>query len=62
MVGDHFIYVVLCVDDMLLTRNNKEIIKDIKTQLFYEFDMKYLGSTKFILVMEIERDREYKKL
>jgi hypothetical protein len=29
-VGDHFIYVVMYVDDMMLTRKNKETIKDIK--------------------------------
>jgi hypothetical protein len=33
LVGDHFIYVVLYVDDMLLIGNNKEIIKEVKTQL-----------------------------
>jgi hypothetical protein len=31
LVGDHFIYVVLYVDDMLLIVNNKEIIKEVKT-------------------------------
>lgn len=30
-VGDQFIYVVFYVDDMLLTGNNKEIIKDVKS-------------------------------
>ena len=29
--GDHFIYLVLYVDDMLLIGNNKEIIQDVKT-------------------------------
>jgi hypothetical protein len=29
-VGDHFIYVVLYVDDIFLIGNNKEIIKDVK--------------------------------
>jgi hypothetical protein len=56
LVGDHFIYVVLYVDDMLLIGNNKEIIKDVKTQLSSKFDMKDLGAANFILGMEIKRD------
>jgi hypothetical protein len=56
LVGDHFIYVVLYVDDMLLIGNNKEIIKDVKTQLSSKFDMKDLGVANFILGMEIKRD------
>jgi hypothetical protein len=31
LIGDHFIYLVLYVDDMLLIGNNKEIIQDVKT-------------------------------
>jgi hypothetical protein len=31
LIGDHLIYLVLYVDDMLLIRNNKEIIHDVKT-------------------------------
>jgi hypothetical protein len=31
LIGDHFIYLVLYVDDMLLIGNNKEIIEDVKT-------------------------------
>jgi hypothetical protein len=30
-IGDHVIYLVLYVDDMLLIKNNKEIIQDVKT-------------------------------
>ena len=29
-VGEHFIYVVLYVDDMLLVGNNVEVIKEVK--------------------------------
>jgi hypothetical protein len=39
LVGDHFIYVILYVDDMLLIGNNKEIIKDVKAQFFSEFNI-----------------------
>ena len=56
LIGDHVIYLVLYVDDMLLIGNDKEIIKDLKTQLFSKFDMKDLGAENYILGMEIRRD------
>jgi hypothetical protein len=31
LIGDHLIYLVLYVDDMLLIGNNKKIIQDVKT-------------------------------
>jgi hypothetical protein len=61
-VGDHFVIMVLYVDDMLLIGNNKEIIKDVKSQLSSQFDMKDLGVANFILGMEIKRDHLNKKL
>jgi hypothetical protein len=62
LIGDHLIYLVLYVDDMLLIGNNKEIIQDVKTQLSSKFDMKDLGAANFILGMEIKRDWEKMKL
>jgi hypothetical protein len=62
LIGDHLIYLVLYVDDMLLIGNNKEIIQDVKTQLSSKFDMKDLGNANFILGMEIKRDRKKRKL
>jgi hypothetical protein len=62
LIGDHLIYLVLYVDDMLLIGNNKEIIRDMKTHLSSKFDMKYLGATNFILGMEIKRYWENMKL
>jgi hypothetical protein len=56
LVGDHLIYLVLYVDDMLMKGNNKEIIHDMKTQLSSKFDMKYLVAENFILDMEIKRN------
>jgi hypothetical protein len=56
LIGDHLIYLVLYVDDMLLIGNSKEIIQDVKTQLSSKFDMKDLGASNFILGMEIKRD------
>jgi hypothetical protein len=62
LIGDQLIYLVLYVDDMLLIRNNKEIIQDVKNQLSSKFDMKDLGASNFILGMEIKRDRKKRKL
>jgi hypothetical protein len=58
LIGDHLIYLVLYVDDMLLIGNNKEIIQDVKNQLSSKFDMKDLGASNFILGMEIKRDQK----
>jgi hypothetical protein len=62
LIGEHLIYFILYVDDILMIGNNKEIIKDVKTQLSYKFDMKDLGAANFILGMEISRDQKNKKL
>lgn len=59
---DHFIYVALYVDDMLLVGNNMDLIKEVKQQLSSKFDMKDLGPTHFILGMEIKRDKANKRL
>ena len=61
-VGNHFIYVALYVDDMLLVGNGMDLIKEVKQQLSSKFDMKDLGPTHFILGMEIRRDKASKKL
>jgi hypothetical protein len=43
-VGNHFIYVVLYVDDMLVVGNNMDVIKEVKSQLSFKFDMKDVGA------------------
>jgi hypothetical protein len=60
--SNHFIYVVLYVDDMLLIGNNMDVIKEVKSQLSSKFDMKDLGAANFILGMEIKRDHANRKL
>ena len=62
LIGDHLIYLVLYVDDMLLIGNNKEIIQDVKTQFSSKFDMKDISASNFILGMEIKRDQKKRKL
>ncbi|KAG8474935.1 hypothetical protein CXB51_031652 [Gossypium anomalum] len=57
-----FVYLLLCVDDMLIaTKDKGEIIK-VKAQLSEEFEMKDLGPAKKILGMEILRERKVSKL
>jgi len=62
LIGDHVIYLVLYVDDMLLVANDKEIIQDWKTQLSSRFNMKDLGTANYILGMDTKRDQEKRKL
>jgi hypothetical protein len=62
LIGDHLIYLVLYVDDILLIGNNKEIIEDVKNQLSSKFYMKDLCTANLILGMEIKRDQENMKL
>jgi hypothetical protein len=56
--GVHFLVITLYVDDMLFFGNSKDVICDLKFQLSTQFDMKDLGVAKYILGMEIRRDRE----
>jgi len=61
-VGEHFIYVVLYVDDMLLAGKNMEVIKEVKMQLSSNINMKDLNVFNLILGMEIKRNRAHRKL
>ena len=53
-----FIYLLLYVDDMLISSRNQEEICRLKAQMGKEFEMKDLGEAKKILGMEIARDRQ----
>jgi len=48
-----FIYLLLCVDDVLIVFKDKSLISKLKSQLNDEFKTKDLGVTKKILGMEI---------
>ena len=61
-VGEHFIYVVLYVNDMLLVGNNMEVIKEVKFQLSSKFDMSDLDASNLILGMEIKRNHADRKI
>jgi hypothetical protein len=62
LIGDHLIYLVLYVVEMLMIGNNKQIIQDVKTQFSSKFDTKDLVVENFILGMEIKRDQKNRKL
>jgi hypothetical protein len=47
---------------MFFIGNDKDIIQDVKNQLSSKFDMKDVGFSNFILVMEIKRDRVKRKI
>ena len=55
--GSH-IYLLLYVDDMLITAKSRIEITTLKKLLSSEFDMKDLGAAKKILDMEITRDKK----
>ncbi|KAE8696421.1 GDSL esterase/lipase APG [Hibiscus syriacus] len=57
-----FIYILLCVDDMLIASKSQKEIDKLNAQLNQEFEMKDLGEAKKILGMEISRDRQRGKL
>ena len=57
-----YIYVELYFNDMLLIKNNMDVIKEVKKQLSSKFDMKDIDVAKFILGMEIKTDREARKI
>jgi len=54
--NDDLTYLLLYVDDMLITRNKTHVQK-LKAQLKKEVDMKDLGEAKKILGIAITRDR-----
>ena len=56
------VYLLLYVDDMLLSGPDVEEVRKVKMQLKANFEMKDLGNARKILGMDIVRDRSKKKL
>jgi hypothetical protein len=50
-----FIYVCFYVDDIMLVGNNMVSINHVKMQISYMFDMKDIGVSNFIMIMDIKR-------
>ncbi|GAA0160964.1 hypothetical protein LIER_17394 [Lithospermum erythrorhizon] len=59
---DDLVILLLYVDDMLIVGKNMNTIKELKCQLSKAFEMKDLWSARYILGMEIKRDRARRRL
>ena len=56
------VFLILYVDDILLIRNNVELLSDLKAWLAEQFQMKDLGEASYILGIRLIRDRKKKLL
>ncbi|GAB2268162.1 hypothetical protein Dimus_038698 [Dionaea muscipula] len=56
--GSAFILLILYVDDILLASSNVLLLKDTKSLLSNQFDMKDMGEAHYVLGIEIIRDRQ----
>jgi len=52
------IYLVVYVDDIVITHNNQECIKDLKRHLFSHFQTKDLGRLHDFLGIEVAQPQE----
>jgi hypothetical protein len=55
-----FIFLILYVDDILLTSSDVSLLLETKRFLTSNFDMKDLSEASFVVVIEIHRDRRKK--
>jgi len=55
--GSKYIFLVLCVDDILLASRDIGFLQETKIFLMKNFKMKDLGETFFVLGIKILRDR-----
>ena len=53
--GELIICLIIYVDDMIITGNDKEEIAELRGRLFREFEMKDLGRLKYFLGIEVLR-------
>lgn len=53
--GDHFMYLLIYVDDIILACGSKHLLERIKSLLNREFYMKDLGPISQFLGIQIER-------
>ena len=55
--GSKYIFLILYVDDILLTANDIDLLVNTKQLLFSHFDMKDIGEAFYVLGIQILRDR-----
>jgi Reverse transcriptase (RNA-dependent DNA polymerase) len=51
-----FIFLILYVDNIFLTSNDRNMMREIKKILFKHFDMKDLDETSYVLDLKIHKD------
>ena len=54
------VFLILYVDDILLIRNDFEMLSKVKIQLATQFQMKDLGEAQYVLGIKIIQDRKNK--
>ena len=60
MQDDIMVFLILYVDDILLIRNDFEMLSNVKIQLATQFQTKDLGKAQYVLGIKIIRDRKNK--
>lgn len=50
---------IIYVDDMIITGNDKKEMEQLKMNLFTEFEMKELGRLKYFLEIEVLRSKKW---
>lgn len=56
--GSDFVLMILYVDDILLASSNESMLKNTKSFLSSQFEMKDMGEAHYVLGIEIIRDRK----
>ena len=59
---DKFAIMLLYFDNMLITKNNKEYVNEIKEWLSSNFEMKDMGEATYIPRVKVSRDHSRKLL
>ena len=58
MQDKHFVIIVLYVDDLIITGNNEDHIKQVKGELQAEFKMTDLGTLHYYLGFEVTQHQK----
>ena len=57
VIGSKICFLVLYVDDILLTTNDKSLLYEVKQFLSKNFDMKDMGEASYVIGIKIHRER-----
>lgn len=56
--GDKFVYMLVYVDDLLITGSDNKLIQQLKETLMDQFSLKDLGPLRYFLGVEVARSPE----